>query len=89
MNDCFQHFMHALPRFRTHRDGVSGVEADGHLDGLLGADNVGGGQVDFVDDGNDFEAVIDGEVGVGQSLRFYALAGIHHEQRAFAGSEGS
>ncbi len=41
-------------------------------------------QVDLVDDGNDFEAVIDGEIGIGECLGFDALRGVDDEQRAFA-----
>ncbi len=87
MHDRFQHLVHALAGLGAHRDGVGGVQADGLLDGLLGAQNVGRGQVDLVDDGNDFEAVIDGQVGVGQRLRLHALAGVHHQQRALAGGQ--
>ena len=46
-------------------------------------------QIDFVDDGNDFEAVIDGEIGIGEGLGFDALRGVDDEQRAFAGGEGA
>ena len=42
------------------------------------------GQIDFVDDRNDLEPVVDGDVGVGQRLRFHALRRIDHQQRAFA-----
>ena len=54
------------------------------FDHLLGALDVGAGQVDLVDDGNDLQPVIDRDVGVGQRLRFDALRRVHHQQRAFA-----
>ena len=41
-------------------------------------------QVDLVDDRNDLEVVLDGEVRVGERLRFDALRGVHQQQRAFA-----
>ena len=41
-------------------------------------------QIDLVDDRNDFQAVIDREIRVGEGLRFYALRSIDYEQRAFA-----
>ena len=75
------------PVLALMRHGVGGVEADRAFDHLLGARNVGAGQIDLVDDGNDFEAVIDGEIGVGQGLGFDALGGIHDQQRAFAGGQ--
>ena len=37
--------------------------------------------------GNDLQPVIDGDVGVRQRLRFDALRGVHHQQRAFAGGQ--
>ena len=70
-------------------DGVIGGEADGLLDHLLGALDVGGGEIDLVDDGDDLEAVGDGEVGVGEGLGLDALAGIDDEEGALAGGERS
>ena len=45
------------------------------------------GKVDFVDDGDDFEAVVDGEVCVGEGLRLDALRCVDDQQRALAGGE--
>ncbi len=68
-------------------DGVVGGEADGLFDHLLGAVDVGGGEVDLVDDGDDLEAVGDGEIGVGEGLGLDALGGVDDEEGAFAGGE--
>ena len=57
------------------------------FDHLFGARDVGGRQIDLVDDRNDFEAVIDGEIRVGEGLGFNALGGIDDEQGAFARSQ--
>ena len=84
VHDRFQHLVHALAGLGAHRDGVGRVQPHRLFDRLLRAQNVGRGQIDLVDDGNDFEAVIDGQVGVGQRLRLHALAGVHHQQRALA-----
>ena len=54
---------------------------------FFGVINAGGGQVDFIDDGNDGEIVAGGEEGIGDGLCFDALAGVHDEQRAFASGE--
>ena len=70
-------------------DGVVGGEADGFFDHLLGALDVGAGEIDLVDDGDDLEAVGDGEVGVGEGLGLDALRCVDDEQRAFAGGEGA
>ena len=49
--------------------------------------NHGVGQVDFIDNRNDFQAGIDGEVGVGDGLGFDTLRGIHQQDSAFTGVE--
>ena len=54
---------------------------------LLDVFGARGGQIDFVDDGNDGEIVPRGEKGVGDGLRFDALAGVDDQQRAFAGGK--
>ena len=71
------------------QDGVGGIEADGAFDHFFGARNVGALQIDLVDDRNDFQAVIDGEIGVGQRLRLDALRGVDDEQRTFTRREGA
>ena len=45
--------------------------------------------IDFVQDGDDFQPVVDGQVEVGNGLGLNALRGIHHQQGALAGSDGA
>jgi hypothetical protein len=45
---------------------------------------LGAGQVDLVQAGDQLEARLDRQVGVGDRLRLHALGGVHHEQRALA-----
>ena len=78
----------ALPGFGGDEDRVFGGEAEDLLDFLGDADRIGAGQVDLVDDGDDFEADIDGGVGVGDGLSLHALRGVDDEDRPFAGLEG-
>ena len=47
------------------------------------------GQVDLVDDRDDFQIVVQRQVGVGERLRLHALRGVHHQQRAFAGLQAA
>ena len=47
------------------------------------------GQVDFVDNGNDREVVLQGEEDVADGLRLYPLAGVDQQDRPLAGGEGS
>ena len=42
------------------------------------------GKIDLVDDGNDFEAMVDGEIGIRQGLRLDALGGVDDQESAFA-----
>ena len=49
----------------------------------------GGGQVDLVEDGDDLVIVVERLVDVGERLRLHALAGIHHQQGAFARGEAA
>ena len=87
LHDGFEHVGDALAGLGADEDGVGGIEADGAFDHFFGARNVGALQIDLVDDGNDFEAVIDGEIGIGQRLGFDSLRGVDDEQRAFAGGQ--
>src|SRR5580700_1640259 len=87
LHDGFEHVGDTLARFRADEHGVGGVEADRAFDHFFGAGNVGALQIDLVDDGNNFEAVIDGKIRIGQGLRFDALGGIDYEQSAFTGGE--
>ena len=87
VHDLLQHFDDARAGFGADGQSVGGVEADGAFDHLLGALYVRAGKIDFVDDGDDFQAVVDGDVAVGEGLRLDALGGIDHQQRAFAGGE--
>ncbi len=50
---------------------------------------LGGGQIDLVQHRHDFEIGVDRLIDIGQRLGFHALAGIHHQQRAFAGGQAA
>ena len=45
-------------------------------------------QVDFVEDGDDGQIMVDGHEEVGQSLGFDALGGVHQKDGSFAGGQG-
>ncbi len=84
VHDGFKHLFDALTGFGADGDGIGSVKPDGLLDVFLGAQNVSRGQVDLVDDGDHLEAVMKGEIALGEGLRFDALGGIDDEERAFA-----
>ena len=86
-DDGFQNIGYALAGFGADQASVRGIESDGAFDHFLGALDVGARQVDLVDDRNDLKAVVDGEVGVGERLRFDSLGGVNNQQGAFARSQ--
>ena len=77
----------ALPCLGAHAHRVRGVDADDLLDLLGDAIGVGGGQVDLVDDRQDFDALLDRRVAVRDALRLDALGGIDHQERPVAGGQ--
>ncbi len=89
LHNGLEHVGNALAGLGADEDGVGGVEADGAFDHFLGARNVGALQIDLVDDGNDFQAVIDCEIRIGERLGFDSLRCVDHQQRAFARSQGA
>ncbi len=68
---------------------VGGIHAYGGFDHLLRAQDVGAGQIDLVDHRDHVQAVVDGQVGIGQGLRLHALRGVHHQQSALAAGQGT
>ncbi len=84
-DDSLQHFLHAQPAFRADGQRVGGGNRQHAFDLRFHFFGLRGGQVDFVDHRNDGQIVLRGQECVGHGLRFDALAGVHDEQRAFAG----
>ena len=89
MHDGLQDLVNADALLGAGQNGVARVEADDGLDLLANALRLGRRQVDLVDDRNDFQVVVQRQVGIGQRLRLHALRGVHHQQRAFAGLQAA
>lgn len=81
--------MDADAGFTGGEDGVVCWDGEDVFELLADGVWVGGREVDFVDDWDNFEALVDGEVGIGDGLGFDALGGVDEEEGAFAGCEGS
>ena len=63
-----------MPFLGAREDGIAAHRADDGLDLLANALRIGRRQIDLVDDGNNFQVVIQRQVHIGQGLRFHALA---------------
>ena len=70
------------------QDGQIRVEAQFPVDLVFDHVHVRRGQVNFVDHRNDGQIVLHGQVEVGQGLGLHPLGGVHHQEHAFAGSQG-
>ena len=88
-DDGFEHVLDPDARFGGGEDGFGSVEADDLLDLLLDAFGLGRGEVDLVDDGDDFVVVLDRLVDIGERLRLDPLRGIDDQQRALACGEAA
>ena len=89
LDDGLQNFVDADALLGAAQNGFGGVDPDNVLNLLADALGLGGREVDLVDDRDDFEVVVQGEVGIGHRLRLDTLGGIDHKQRAFAGLEAA
>ena len=89
IDDRFEHLVDADAFLGAGQDRVRGVEPDDFFDLRARALDVGAGQVDLVDHRHDLQPVIQRHINVGQGLRFHALAGINHQQRALAGGQAA
>ena len=83
----FQHIFHAQPGLGRAPHGVLRVDADHVLDFGDGIFRIGRRQVDLVQHRHDFDAQLERRVAVGHRLRFHALRGVDHQQRAFTGRQ--
>ena len=86
-NDLFQQVLDTNSRLGADLDRLAGVQADDVLDFLLDPFRFRGGQIDLVQDRDDFEIEVDRGVAISNTLRFHALRRVDDQQRPLAGSE--
>ncbi len=67
--------------------GVLGGKTDDVLDFRLDLLGTGRGQVDLIDDRQDFQSRVNGQIGICQGLGLHALGGVYHQHRPFAGGQ--
>ena len=87
IDDGIEQFFDPQTGFGTGFECVGTVESDSLLYLLFDTIRFGGGEVDFVDDGNEFEIILEGDVDIGDSLCFDALGSIDDQQCAFTRCE--
>ena len=88
-HDGFENLVNARALLGADQQGVARIEADDGLDLFADALRFGRRQIDLIDDRNDFQVVVQRQVGVGEGLRLDALGSVHHQQGAFAGLEAA
>ena len=86
-HDGFQDLVHAKAGLGTYKDGVRGIQADDVLNLFLHPFRICRRQIHLVDDGNNFQVVIEGQIHVSQGLGLNALSSIDDQQCAFAGRQ--
>ena len=62
LNDLFEQLLDALAGFGADEEALVFFDTDDVFDFIGDAVGLGGGQVDLVDDGDDFEVGVDGEI---------------------------
>ena len=87
MDDRFQNFRNTDALLGAGQDGVVGRNCQDFLQLLLGHRDVGMRQVDLVDDRNDRQPLLHGQVHIGDGLGLDALCGIDDEQSPLTGTE--
>ena len=87
LHDGLQHVAGAGAFFGRRVQHLAFVEADDRRQLARHLGRVSIRQVDLVDNGDDRQVVVEGEVGMGECLRLYALRGVDDEEGAFAGRQ--
>ena len=87
VHDGFQHVVDAETGLGRDHHRVGRVDADHVLDLLLDLVRFRRRQVDLVEHRHDLVAGVERVIDVGERLRLDALAGVDHQQRAFAGRQ--
>ena len=73
--------------FGGNRNSRIRIEAEILFDLISDTFDIGRRQVDFIDDGNDFQIAFHCEIEIGQRLGLDSLTGVDQQQGAFTGSQ--
>ena len=89
MDDGFKDFFGPFSLLGACQDRIRGIQADDVFDLVFNPGDVRAGQVDFVNDRNDFKIMIQCKIGVGECLCLDTLGSIYHQKRTFTGGKAS
>ena len=89
LHHAFQHFANIDAHLGAHARGIHAGQTDDILHLFGGGIRVSTGQVNLIQDGHNFQVVVNGQVAVGQRLGFHALAGIHHQDGTLTGRQAA
>ena len=89
LHQLLEQVVHAQAGLGRHMAGVGGVQADDLLDLLGDPVRFRLRQIHLVEHRQHLQVLLDGGVAVAHRLRFHALGGVHHQQRALAGGQGA
>ena len=89
LHHAFQHLADIDAHLGAHARGIHAGQTDDILHLFGGGIRVSAGQVNLIQDGHNFQVVVNGQVAVGQRLGFHALAGIHHQDGTLTGSQAA
>ncbi len=86
-HDGFEDRLHVDAFLGGNAQNRIGIDPEQRADIFSHLVGTGRGEVNFIDNGDNFEVRFERLVEVCKCLRFNALRGIHHQNRAFAGFE--
>ena len=89
LHDLLQHVVDVETGLGGDPGRVQGLDADDVLDLLGHLVGIGAGKVDLVDDRDDLQVMVHGQVDIAQGLGLHALGGVHHQDSAVAGGQGT
>ena len=84
LDQRLQQLGHALAGLGADLHGIGGIDTDDLFDLLGDLVGIGGREVDLIDDGQDFDALLERRVAVGDALGLDTLGGVDDQQGAIA-----
>ena len=89
LDDGLEHLLHALSRLTGGLDDVGLVAAEQVDNLVLDLQRHCGGHIHLVEHRDNLQVIVDGLVEVGDGLGLHALGGVHQQQGALAGGDGT